>query len=265
MPNRIVKESIRTSKKVNSMTDFQFRFWMYLITYVDDYGRGSADPELLKGFVFPRRKGISEATIKKALADLAAIDSIHLYEVEGESYFCFPNWSDHQRVQTKKSKFPEPIENNNPPSSTVSHRESPPESNPIQSESNPNPESNPKEAVFANRELQEALDGFIKMREEMKKPLTERALKMVLSKLDELSKNVNAKDRYKIESLNQSVLNNWAGVFEVKEFKDDQADTSQLEDLDKAYREYLEEHREEPFSERLTMNEFYEKWVKDHG
>lgn len=37
------------------------------------------------------------------------------------------------------------------------------------------------------------------------------------------------------------------------------------EDLDKAYREYLEEHREEPFSERLTMNEFYEKWVKDHG
>ena len=64
MPNRIIKESIRTSKTVNAMTDFQFRLWAYLITYVDDYGRGSADPEILKGFVFTRRKGVSEATIE---------------------------------------------------------------------------------------------------------------------------------------------------------------------------------------------------------
>lgn len=135
MPNRIIKESIRTSKKVNAMTDFQFRFWMYLITYVDDYGRGSADPELLKGFVFPRRKGLSEATIQKTLADLATIGCIRLYTVEGESYFCFPNWSVHQRVQTKKSKFPAPVENINPPLSTVTHGESPPESNPIRIQS----------------------------------------------------------------------------------------------------------------------------------
>ncbi len=267
MPNRIVKESIRTSKTVNSMTDFQFRFWMYLITYVDDYGRGSADPELIKGFVFPRRKGITEDTIKKTLAELATIGSIHLYDVEGESYFCFPNWSDHQRVQTKKSKFPEPVENNNPPSSTVSHRESPPESNPIQSESESEleSESNPKGAAFTNRELQEALDGFIKMRKTIKKPLTDRALEMVITKLDKLSEGVNAKDRYKLECLNQSIFNNWAGVFEVKDFTDDPADTSQLEGLDEAYRSYLEKHREEPFSERLTMSEFYEEWVNGHA
>ncbi|MBQ7825187.1 MAG: hypothetical protein IJ337_02390 [Clostridia bacterium] len=48
MPNRVIKESIRTSKGVNSLSAFQFRLWVYLITYVDDYGRGSADPELLK-------------------------------------------------------------------------------------------------------------------------------------------------------------------------------------------------------------------------
>lgn len=71
MPNRIIKDTIRTSKTVNAMTDFQFRLWIYLITYVDDYGRGSADPELLKGFVFPRRKGVTESTIEKALLDLA--------------------------------------------------------------------------------------------------------------------------------------------------------------------------------------------------
>lgn len=142
MPNRIIKDSIRTSKSVNGMTDFQFRLWVYLITYVDDYGRGSADPELLKGFVFPRRKGVTESTIEKALADLANSGSILLYDVDGESYFCFPNWGEHQRIQTKRSKFPAPsdgiIKN-----STVGHGEPPPESNPIRTQNpNPNPNTN---------------------------------------------------------------------------------------------------------------------------
>lgn len=108
MPNRLIKDSIRTSKSVNAMTDFQFRFWVYLITYVDDFGRGSADPELLKGFVFPRRKGVTEDTIKKTLADLANTGSVILYEVGGEPYLCFPNWSKHQTVRNKVSKFPSP-------------------------------------------------------------------------------------------------------------------------------------------------------------
>lgn len=146
MPNRIIKESIRTSKTVNAMSDFQFRLWAYLITYVDDYGRGSADPELLKGFVFPRRKGVTESTIEKTLAELATIGSIHLYEVDGESYLCFPNWGDHQRIQQKKSKFPPPpAKNNSIQKSTVTYGELPPESNPIQSEykSESEPESEP--------------------------------------------------------------------------------------------------------------------------
>lgn len=147
MPNRIIKESIRTSKTINNLTDFQFRVWTYLITYVDDYGRGSADPEILKGFVFPRRKGLTESNIAKALADLAAVGSIFLYEVDGESYLYFPNWSEHQRIQTKKSKFPPPEDVKNESSEihgdspwvTVSHRGSPPESeSESKSESNPN-------------------------------------------------------------------------------------------------------------------------------
>ncbi len=108
MPNRIIKDSIRISKKVNSLSDFNFRVWTYLITYVDDFGRGSADPELLKGLVFTRRKSITEQQISKALADLATIGMITLYEVDGESYFCFPNWAKHQRIRDCKPKFPAP-------------------------------------------------------------------------------------------------------------------------------------------------------------
>lgn len=130
MPNRMIKESIRTSKTVNGMTDFQFRVWVYLITYVDDYGRGSADPELLKGFVFPRRKRVSEADIEKSLAELAGMGCVRLYQIDGEPYFCFPNWGEHQRIQTKKSKFPEPPLSAGPPWVTVGHGDPPPETKP---------------------------------------------------------------------------------------------------------------------------------------
>lgn len=131
MPNRIIKESIHTSKTVNALTDFQFRLWVNLITYVDDFGRGSADPELIKGFVFPRRKRLSETDIAKGLNDLAGMGCIRLYEVDGESYFYFPNWGDHQRIQTKHSKFPEPSPctiHGESRRLTVNHGESPSES-----------------------------------------------------------------------------------------------------------------------------------------
>ncbi len=121
MPNRIIKESIRTSKTVNSLSDFEFRVWLYLITYVDDYGRGSADPEILRGMVFPRRRGITEAQISDALHKLANTGMVNLYEVDGEPYFYFPKWRDHQRVQQKHSKFPDP------PLLTVDNRDIPPE------------------------------------------------------------------------------------------------------------------------------------------
>lgn len=178
MGNRMLKESIRTSKSVNQLTDFQFRLWVHLITYVDDYGRGSADPELLKGFVFPRRKSVTEATIGKALTDLATIGMIHLYEVDGESYFCFPTWCEHQRIQTKKSRFPSPEEGHSiPPESveihgesrwiTVDHGESPPET-----ETKPKPNTKPKpkekegaQARFTPPTVEEASAYFVELGE----------------------------------------------------------------------------------------------------
>ena len=117
MPNRILKESIRTSKSINAMTDFQFRMWAYLITYVDDYGRGSAEPDILKGFVFPRRKCVTEATIKDALSDLASMGLIHLYVVDGDSYLCLRNWEQHQKPRAAASKYPAPPENDDDNSS----------------------------------------------------------------------------------------------------------------------------------------------------
>lgn len=108
MGSRVIKDSIKTSRNVNALSDFQFRVWIHLILSADDYGRGSADPELVKNLAFPRRKGVTEKQLDDALHVLANIGMVNLYFVDGEPYFYFPKWGEHQRVRTKVSKFPDP-------------------------------------------------------------------------------------------------------------------------------------------------------------
>lgn len=66
----------------------------------------------------------------------------------------------------------------------------------------------------SNQDLQQALVEFVKMRKLIKKPLTDRALRLILSKLDTLASN----DGAKISILNQSIVNNWQGVFPLKDY-----------------------------------------------
>ena len=108
MPNRIIKESIRTSETVASLTDFEFRLWIGLIVSADDAGRGDARPAIIKGTVFPLRDRVTAKDIGAALHGLAAKGCVSLYEVDGKPYFWFPTWKDHQRIRDCKPRFPEP-------------------------------------------------------------------------------------------------------------------------------------------------------------
>ena len=71
------------------------------------------------------------------------------------------------------------------------------------------------EAYTKNDLLVEAIRDFIKMRSTIKKPLTDRALKGILNKLDNFTNN----DLDKIEILENSIMNCWQGVFELKNKK----------------------------------------------
>lgn len=64
-------------------------------------------------------------------------------------------------------------------------------------------------------DLRQALKDFLEMRKKIKKPMTERAFNMLLSKLDELA----ATDEMKIKLLDQSILHNWQTVYPLKEEK----------------------------------------------
>ena len=66
-----------------------------------------------------------------------------------------------------------------------------------------------------NNELAETIKDFIKMRKAIKKPLTDRALKGILTKLDKFSNG----DIEKIEMLEKSIENCWISVYELKNKK----------------------------------------------
>ena len=67
-------------------------------------------------------------------------------------------------------------------------------------------------ANFDN-ELLDTLQDFVDMRKKQKSPMSEKAMKLLLSKLHELS---NGNVQIMIELLNQSILNGWKSIYPVK-------------------------------------------------
>lgn len=164
MPNRIIKDSIHTSDTVNAMSDFQFRLWVSLITYVDDYGRGDARPAVIKGTCFPLRERVALKDIDAALAGLAGIGCVSLYQVGGKPYLCFPHWEEHQQTRSKRSKCPPPPDGMI--ASDIICNRLIADAPVIQSESNSNP--NPKEKPHAHGEY-----GWVKLTDAQYVKLTE--------------------------------------------------------------------------------------------
>lgn len=67
-----------------------------------------------------------------------------------------------------------------------------------------------KEKKKEKTEFGNVLDEFYKMRKSIKKPMTDRAKKMLFNQLDKLADN---DEQLKIKILEQSIFHNWQGVF----------------------------------------------------
>lgn len=63
-----------------------------------------------------------------------------------------------------------------------------------------------------NKDLQDALHGFVEMRNKARKPLTARAMKLSLNKLTELALD----DVTKIAIVNQSIMHNWLTFYKLQ-------------------------------------------------
>lgn len=64
-------------------------------------------------------------------------------------------------------------------------------------------------------ELNEALLAFVEYRKKIKKPMEDHAVKLMISKLNKMTPDVEKQ----IEIINQSIVNGWQGIFPLKEQK----------------------------------------------
>ena len=80
-----------------------------------------------------------------------------------------------------------------------------------------------KNATYvANEDLNNSIIAFIEFRKSIKKPMTEKAIELLIGKLNQLSSDIVTQ----IEIINQSILNGWQGIFPLKEDPKKQPQTS---------------------------------------
>lgn len=107
MPNRIVREGMLTSERIDKLTAPAELFYRRLMSAVDDHGRFFANPKLIRSAAFPLKDSeqVPESCISAWLAECEAVDLIVVYEVKGTRYLCIQDFG--QRTYGK-SKFPDP-------------------------------------------------------------------------------------------------------------------------------------------------------------
>ena len=108
MSNRILKESILTSRRISNLSWFERVMFTNLIVTVDDYGIYFADPALLSRILFCRDPGVTEKMVRDGLKHLEEQGLILRYAVEGEEYLKLCSWEKHQRLRNSRRKFPAP-------------------------------------------------------------------------------------------------------------------------------------------------------------
>lgn len=87
-------------------------FWRVLTT-VDDFGNGEADPELCRAATVGRRTSVTRAQIARWLDEMAAVNLISFYSVKGEKYLNvlkFESWQPAGKNGRRIKRFPGPEE-----------------------------------------------------------------------------------------------------------------------------------------------------------
>jgi predicted phage replisome organizer len=155
-------------------------------------------------------------TVRLALSTFEAYGMIDIED----DIICIPNWEKHQNIdglekikeqnRIRKQKQRERQKQALLEDSHVTSRDShATDKNRI--------DKNRKEKNIENYsevpELDEAIKEFIKFRKNAKKPMTDNAVKLLINKLNKLTTNVSEQ----IEILNQSIMNGWTGIYELKQ------------------------------------------------
>ena len=109
MPNRIIRESCRSSVSLSKLSHGAERMFWRLTTCADDYGRFQAESGLILANCYSRMLlTILEADISTWKEELVDQKVIVLYTNDGKEFGYFVNWDKYQERRAKKSKYPPP-------------------------------------------------------------------------------------------------------------------------------------------------------------
>lgn len=138
MPNRVIKDSIKRSAQIDSLTWFEEVVFCRMMVTVDDYGCYDGRTVVLKNDLFPTKETVTKKAVEDAISKLVSAGLLCEYTVNGMPYLFFPTWEKHQRIRNKHRKYPEP------PNDAANCWHMSADCQP-ESESNPNPKPNTKE------------------------------------------------------------------------------------------------------------------------
>ena len=108
MPNRVIRDSILTSRQVGQLDWFQQALLVRLILSCDDYGRYFAAPDIIRNRFFCIYPGVTQDQVTQGMERLEELGFIITYRVEGELYCAFPQWSKYQVCRTRREIYPAP-------------------------------------------------------------------------------------------------------------------------------------------------------------
>lgn len=118
----MIKKVISESKKLGSLkTDSARLLYTWLIPWLDVEGRHSADPEIIKGHLFPKVRSMTIMKIERLILELYNGHLIILYVANGEKYLQFKKTIQKiDRAREAKSIIPAPNRGNTIPAQEYS-------------------------------------------------------------------------------------------------------------------------------------------------
>lgn len=106
MPNRLLREGITTSEKIDALSGEAELFYYRLLVHVDDFGRIDARPAVLIAKTYPLRVDrVKPKHVEEWLAEFEAANLVVIYENDGKRFLEMTNF-DPPRAQKSKCAGP---------------------------------------------------------------------------------------------------------------------------------------------------------------
>ena len=107
MPNRILRESCRTSPTLAELSAAEERLFWRLVTTADDFGRFQGEPSVVAAACFPRLlEQWPPSRCAEGLLKLQAVGLVRLYKVGDREYGEFVKAHKYFTRRSKHSKYP---------------------------------------------------------------------------------------------------------------------------------------------------------------